>query len=159
MQTQNILNQMISLAGKKLEMLRQLKKLSEKQGEAIKLHKLDDVEEILNKKDEIISYIGKLDDAFLKASDALKKLLGIDSLTQLENTRIEGCKELKELIDNITALVEDIINIEKLCYDNAQELQNEIGREIKNLNTGKKITNAYNTKPLNNPSYFFDKKK
>lgn len=159
MQKQSIVNQMIALSGKKLEMLLQLKELSRKQNEAFKQHQIDEVEGILNKKDEIINYIQKLDDAFMRASDGLKQLLGIDSLTQLENTDIEGKKELKELIDNITALVEEIISIEKLGYENAVKLQTEFGKEIKQLNAGKKITNAYNVKPLDNPSYFIDKKK
>lgn len=159
MQNQNIIIQMIALSDKKLDMLFKLKKLSEKQKEAFMLQQLDGVEEILNKKDEIINYIGKLDDAFLKASGALKKLMGIDSLTQLENTAVEGSRELKELISKITAVVEEIINIEKLGYESAVKVHSEFSREIKHLNAGKKITNAYNTKPLNTPSYFFDKKK
>lgn len=159
MQTQNLMDQMIALSGKKLEMLSQLKKLSEKQNEAFTQRQLDEVEQILNKKDEIISYIEKLDDAFLKLSDALKNVLGINSLTQLENTDIEGKNELRELIGKITVLVDDIINIEKLGYENALNFQTELGKEIKQLNAGKKITNAYYTKPLDNHSYFIDKKK
>lgn len=159
MQTQELVNQMIALSGKKLEMLKQLKQFSEKQNEAFKMQQLDDVEKILNKKDEIINYIKKLDDAFLKISDALKKLLGIDSLTRLQDTGIEGGKELQELIDKITKLVEDIIDIEKQGYERAVNLQNDFNKEIKNLNAGKKITNAYYAKPLDTPSYFIDKKK
>jgi len=159
MHTQDLINQMIALSGKKLDMLKQLKELSERQNEAFRQQKLDEVEEILNKKDEIINYVRKLDDAFLKVSDALKRILGIDSLTQLQNVDINGSRELKELIDKITSLVEDIISIEKQGYDNAEKLQTEFTREIKNINAGKKITNAYSAKPLSNPSYFIDKKK
>lgn len=159
MQEQKIVNQMIALSDKKLDMLVQLKELSVKQKEAFRQNLLDNVEKILDKKDEVIKYIGKLDNAFIRTSDALKTLLGIDSLNELENTDIEGRKELKELIGKITILVEEIINIEKHGFDNALKLQQEFGKEIKNINAGKKLTNAYNTKPLNNPSYFFDKKK
>lgn len=159
MQEQKIVNQMIALSDKKLDMLVQLKELSVKQKEAFRQNLLDNVEKILDKKDEVIKYIGKLDNAFIRTSDALKTLLGIDSLNELESTDIEGRKELKELIGKITILVEEIINIEKHGFDNALKLQQEFGKEIKNINAGKKLTNAYNTKPLNNPSYFFDKKK
>ncbi|ANX02388.1 flagellar biosynthesis protein FlgN [Thermoclostridium stercorarium subsp. leptospartum DSM 9219] len=159
MQEQTILEQMIKLSAKKLELLKQLKALSEKQDGAFREQRLDEVERVLNKKDEIIDYIGKLDDAFLKASDALKKLLGIESLTQLEDTGIEGCSELKSLIEQITALVEEIIKIEKQGYENAVALQNQFGQEIKNINNAKKIASAYTPKPLNVPSYFIDKKK
>jgi hypothetical protein len=158
MQKQDLINRMIELSEKKLNKLLELKKLSERQKEAFELQQLDEVEKILNKKDEIISSIGKLDDAFLTASDALKKILGINSLTQLDKTDIDGSGKLKDLIEKITALVEEIISIEKLGYENAVKVQGEFSREIKNINAGKKITNAYNTKPLNTPSYFFDKK-
>lgn len=159
MQEQEIIKQMMALSGKKLDMLQKLKELSKKQHEAFKQDRLDDVEKILNKKDEVIRYIGKLDDAFIRASDAIKRLLGIKSLSELENTSIDGKKELKDLIGEITDTVESIISLEKLSFDNASNLKRELGDKVKGINAGKRITTAYNTKPLNNPSYFFDKKK
>jgi len=154
-----LLERMIKLSAEKLKLLKKLKEFSEKQSEAFRQQRLDEVEGILNKKDEIIGIIGKLDDAFLKDSESMKKILGIESLTQLENTGIEGCSKLKDLIGRITALVEEIINIERLGYENAVMLQSEYKSEIKNINTAKKVANAYNKKPLNAPSYFIDKKK
>ena len=96
MQKQDLINRMIEPSEKQLNKLLELKKLSERLKEAFELQQLDEVEKILNKKDEIISSIGKLDDAFLTASDALKKILGINSLTQLDKTDIDGSGKLKD---------------------------------------------------------------
>lgn len=159
MQEQTILEQMIKLSSKKLDLLKELKELSDKQIKAFNEQRLDEIENILNKKDEIINWIKKLDDAFLKLSDSLKKLLGIESLTQLENTGIEGCRELKGLIGEITALVEGIIDAEKRGYEKAVTLQSEFGGRIKDISAGRKAAKAYYAKPLNMPSYFIDKKK
>ncbi len=159
MQDQQILNQMVALSEKKLEMLIRLKGLSEKQNKAFYTHKLDSIEQILSKKDEIIQYIHQLDDAFLMASDNLKEMLDIKSLEDLSNSSLNGRNELKELIRNITDTVESIILVEKDSYNSAKGIQKDLANKIKDVNAGRKITTAYNFKPSNNPSYFFDKKK
>ncbi len=159
MQEQQILDQMVALSQKKLEMLIKLRTLSEQQKEAFQNKKLHIVEEVLEKKDEIIRYINQLDEAFLKASDTLKKRMGIESLDALSNSALEGRKELKSLIQDITDCVESIIEIEKDCHGHASGMKKEIGNSIKNVNAGKRITKAYNIKSTGAPSYFFDKKK
>lgn len=159
MQKQAIINEMMALSNKKYNMLIKLKELSKKQNEAFGEERLDSVENILNDKDALISDISEIDEAFIGHSDSLKKLLGISSLTELENTNVEGRRELKELIECITNTVEEIIEIEKQGQDIAFNMRNSFSKEIKTLNSGKKMTTAYNNKPLNNPSYFFDKKK
>jgi hypothetical protein len=159
MQQQQILNQMIALSQKKLEMLIELKKYSENQYEAFKSGDLDSVENILNKKDELIQYIQKLDDAFLMSSDNLKKLLGITTLEELSKTSLSGRDQLKKQIESITEIVDSIITLEKSSYENASVIKNELKDRIQNVYTGKKMTSAYHTKPVSNPAYFFDKKK
>ena len=138
MQEQQILNQMIALSEKKLEMLTKLKEYSEKQNRAFQEQNLDSVENILNKKDEIIQYVRKLDDAFLMASDNLKELLEITSLEDLSKTSLIGRKELKILIEDITAMVESIIQLEKSSYENASGMKKEIAEKIKGVNTGRR---------------------
>jgi methyl-accepting chemotaxis protein len=150
---------MIALSQKKLEMLIELKKYSENQYEAFKSGDLDSVENILNKKDELIQYIQKLDDAFLMSSDNLKKLLGITTLEELSKTSLSVRDQLKKQIESITEIVDSIITLEKSSYENASVIKNELKDRIKNVYTGKKMTSAYHTKPVSNPAYFFDKKK
>jgi phosphate uptake regulator len=159
MQEQQVLNQMVALSGKKLEMLTELKKLSEQQRQAFQDNNIAAVEPILNKKDEIIRYVRQLDDAFLKASGTLKEMLGIEKLDDLSKFELAGRNEIKRLIADITDTVESIIKIEQDSYKNVSEMKNEISNRIKSVNTGKKATKAYNIKPFENPSYFFDRKK
>lgn len=159
MQEQQIINQMIALSGKKRDMLIKLKELSEKQYSAFRDKTLDGMEKILNRKDEIIQYIRKLDDAFLMAYENLKEILGIQNLDGLAETTLNGRKELKDLIGEITALVESIIQLEKDGYENAVVLKKELGNKIKGVSAGKKMATAYTIKPTAAPSYFFDKKK
>lgn len=159
MQVQLIMDQMIVLSAKKYEELLILKKLSEKQVKAFAEKDLDIVDGILNKKDEIIQYIRKLDDAFLRAYDTLKEELGIKSLDMISDLRIERGKELQDLIKKITTVVETVIKIEQGSISDASKLHNSLGGKIKEINAGKKMTSAYNVKPLRTPSYFIDKKK
>lgn len=159
MQQQLIINQLIALSRKKLEMLTNIQALSEKQNKAFQDKALDDVEKILNKKDDFIAYIQKLDDAFLAASENIKEQLGIESLTALSETGLEGRDVLKSLIEEITGVVETIIRLEQEGYSSAAAFKNDVGEKIKDVNTGKKVTTAYNIKPAASPSYFFDKKK
>lgn len=159
MQQQLIVNQLIALSQKKLEMLKNIQALSEKQNKAFQDKALDDVEKILNKKDDVIAYIQKLDDAFLAASENIKEQQGIESLTALSETGLEGRDVLKSLIEEITGVVETIIRLEQEGYSSAAVFKNEVGEKIKDVNTGKKVTTAYSIKPTTSPSYFFDKKK
>jgi len=159
MQEQQLLNQMIALSEKKLDLLNQLKKLSEKQNRAFHDKALDDVENILNKKDQIIEYVQKLDNAFLSVSENIKTMLGISSLEELSSTNLDGRLKLKELIGEITGVVESIIQLEQESYKLASAMEGELGDKIKGVNAGKKVTTAYNIKPIRPPSYFFDKKK
>ncbi len=159
MQEQQLLNQMIALSQKKLELLRELKNLSEKQNKAFQDKALDDIEKILNRKDEIIEYVQKLDNAFLNVSESLKQQLRIDNLEALSGTKLDGRSQLKALIQEITDVVEAVIQLEQDSYSKAEDMKGELGDRIKGVNTGKKVTTAYTIKPTNAPSYFFDKKK
>jgi hypothetical protein len=159
MQVQQIINQMIALSAKKYEELAVLKNLSEKQLASFGEQKLDAVEYLLNEKDKIIHYIRKLDDAFLRAYDTLKEELRIESLDMISDMQVEGVKELKDLIRKITEIIESVISLERNSYGNASKIKNTISEKIKEINAGKKMTNAYNVKPLRTPSYFIDKKK
>ncbi|NLO39466.1 MAG: flagellar biosynthesis protein FlgN [Ruminiclostridium sp.] len=159
MQEQQLMNQMIALSQKKLELLKDLKRLSEKQNQAFKDKELDEIENLLNKKDEIIEYVQKLDDAFLNVSENLKQQLGIQDLEALSETTLDGKLALKELISEITGVVELIIQLEQDSYGKATDMKDELGDKIKGVNSGKKITSAYSIKPTSSPSYFFDKKK
>ena len=159
MQEQQLMNQMIALSQKKLELLKDLKRLSEKQNQAFKDKELDEIENLLNKKDEIIEYVQKLVDAFLNVSENLKQQLGIQDLEALSETTLDGKLALKELISEITGVVELIIQLEQDSYGKATDMKDELGDKIKGVNSGKKITSAYSIKPTSSPSYFFDKKK
>lgn len=159
MQVQQIINQMIALSAKKYEELLILKELSEKQAKAFAEKDLDIVDKLLNKKDEIIQYIRKLDDAFLRAYDTLKEDMGIKSLDIISDLKITGGKDLQDLIKKITEVVESIIKLEQGSYGDAAKLQSNISGKIKEINAGKKMTSAYSIKPLRTPSYFIDKKK
>lgn len=159
MQEQQLLNQMIALSQKKLEMLKELKGLSEKQNRSFQAKDLDELENVLNRKDGIIEYVQKLDSAFLSVSENLKEQLGIQSLEALSGTNLDGRLELKNLVREITDVVEAVIQLEQDSYSRAADMKVELGDKIKGVNTGKKVTTAYAAKPPSSPSYFFDKKK
>jgi phosphate uptake regulator len=126
MQEQQVLNQMVALSGKKLEMLTELKKLSEQQRQAFQDNNIAAVEPILNKKDEIIRYVRQLDDAFFKASGEIKEILGIEKLDDLSKFELAGRNELKRLIADITNVIESIIKIEQDSHKSASGIKNEI---------------------------------
>jgi hypothetical protein len=86
-------------------------------------------------------------------------MLGIEKLDDLSKFELAGRNEIKRLIADITDTVESIIKIEQDSHKNVSEMKNEISNRIKSVNTGKKATKAYNIKPFENPSYFFDRKK
>ncbi len=125
---------------------------------------LDSLNELINKKQQKIDNIDKLNEEFEIYYSRFKAVLGISNLEQLDTAglgeaALTGAKRLKALTAEITDVITQISEIEKVNSKKSNDLREQLGKEIKRINQGKKVNNAYNPEPFNTPSYFLDKKK
>jgi hypothetical protein len=146
-------------SGKKLLLLQDLYKLTVRQSDMINQDKLENLDEIIGDKQKCIDQIDKLDEEFNVYFLRLKQQLNIKNLDELHNPDIKGVKELKLTIGTIIELIKEISTLEQQNNLKAKSLLDELGKEIKKINQGKKVTNAYNPgSNLRPPSYYIDKK-
>lgn len=149
---------------KKKALLNEILVLTQTQTGVITEEGLDSLNELINKKQLKIDSIDKLNEEFEIYYTRFKATLGISSLEQLDTAGLSeaasaGARQLKALTAEIMNVILRISDIEKVNSKKSNDLREQLGNEIKRINQGKKVNNAYNPVPFNTPSYFMDKKK
>lgn len=149
---------------KKKVLLLDILALTRAQTEAIAEDSLDSLNNLINSKQLKIDEVNKLDEEFGAHYSRLKSTMGISSLDQLDNAKLEsgaseGAKQLKDLTAGILNVIRSISEVEKENSQKSNKLLAQFGSEIKKINLGKKANNAYKSGSISAPSYFLDKKK
>lgn len=149
---------------KKKALLNEILELTQAQTGVITEEGLDSLNELINKKQLKIDSIDKLNEEFEIYYSRLKSTFGISNLEQLDTAGLgeaayAGARRLKALTAGIMDVITQISEIEKANSKKSNDLLERLGKEIKRINQGKKVNNAYNPVPYNTPSYFLDKKK
>ena len=152
------------LLAKKKVLLLEILAMTQAQTKVITEDGLDSLNDLINKKQLKIDEIDKLNEEFQIYLARFKSTLGISSLEQLNTASLSeaaatGARQLKALTAETLNVIGQISEIEKVNSKKSNELREQLGGEIKRINQGKKVNNAYNPGSYNTPSYFMDKKK
>lgn len=152
-------SRMIEILGKKKLLLMDMLTLTEAQTTAIQAELLDELQKLIEEKQQRIEAIDKLDEEFGIYFERLKTTAKVKKLEELEVSAYPIAKQLKEGTLEIIVLVGKIQELEKVNSTKSKKLLEQIGLNINKINQGKKINNAYNPSPGDTSSYFVDKKK
>ncbi|NLB78680.1 MAG: flagellar protein FlgN [Clostridiaceae bacterium] len=152
-------DRMVEILDKKRQLLEDMLALSKAQTPVITAETLDKLKGLIDEKQEKIEAINILDEEFSVYFERLKTTANVKKLDDIDAKAFPGAKALKERTGEILKLVEGISQIEKSNNDKSKKLHEELGSEIKKINQGKRINNAYNPSPSNPAAYFLDKKK
>ena len=144
---------------KKKILLQDILVLTKNQSQTITEDGIESLQKLISDKQLKIDEIDKLDDEFSVYFHRLKTVLNVSSLDELSVSGVAGAKQLRGLTKDILKLIADISEIEKQNNRNSKELLGQLGSEIKKINQGKKVNNAYIPNMPNTVSYFIDKKK
>ncbi len=144
---------------KKAELLKEVEEYSKKQSEIFgaKQMTLPSLDEIMNKKAELITKLGKLDDGFDSLYQKIKK-----ELIQNKEQYATQIKRIQELIGEVTALSNSIQAIEARNKKMVEQYFREEKLSLsKQRNSSKVSLNYYNNmnKVNNVPPQFMDEKK
>jgi len=150
---------LVKIIIKKKELLNEMLVLTEGQTEAIKSEALDALDKLIEEKQKRINSIDTLDAEFAAYLDELKSAAKVRSLDEIDAAAYPQAKRLKEETGEVISLIKSISEIEKINSKLSKELMDKLGSEIKKVNQGKKITQAYNPGSPYVPSYFIDNKK
>lgn len=143
----------------KFSYLQELYDLTVKQTAAIKAEDVAELNRLVDKKQVKINAVDMLDEDFKKNFQNLKNILGVTSLDGLDAGRIPGAIELKQLVADILSMIKKLSDLETANSTGVNKLLATLGNEVKKLNQGIKINNAYAPTSYNRFSYFIDKKK
>jgi hypothetical protein len=150
---------MTEILKKKELLLNDMLYLTESQTSAIQSEDLDLLRKLVDKKQQKIEDINKLDNEFEIYFERLKAVSNVAKLEDMNISEFPGAKGLKEATARILAAAGRISETEKLNNQKSAELKKKLGEQISRIKQSKKVNNAYNPVSHNTPSYFLDKKK
>ncbi len=160
MNADQYIQKLLELSEKKLSGLRQILKLTEEQSNVITEDNVDELQRIIDLKQQQMDIIDELDQAFEVYYSRVKSVLGVQSLEEIRMSALTGAAELKQIITTIFDITKQIQSLENDNGKKVRDILNKLTLEIKQVNQGKIANNGYNIGgKLPQQSYYFDKKK
>ena len=80
-------------------------------------------------------------------------------MEEIDFTKYPELRNIKLKVEEIMSMAQDIILIEKSNREKLVSVMNEMKKEIKQINTGKKSIKAYEKANINNDGIYIDRKK
>ncbi|MBZ2174863.1 flagellar protein FlgN [Schnuerera sp. xch1] len=155
--TKKSIDQLISLTKKKKQLLDNIINITKRQTGQIEKENMEGLDMSLNKKDNIIKQIDKLDREFLEVFSQVKKAHSVEDINQLDIEEYPNLKELKEVVQEVASTLLAISMIDK---ENSYSIKRKLEKtklELRNIKKGKKAYKGYNTKTTE--SMLIDEKK
>lgn len=159
MTAEQYIQKLQKLSEKKMEGLRNILKLTQKQSSVITEDSIEELQKIIDLKQNEMDKIDELDQAFEVYYSRLKSMMGIQSLEEIRMSELNGSTELKQTITSIYELTKSIQMLENSNNNKVREILNKLGSEIKQIKQGQVINNGYNIGGKLPPQSYFDTKK
>ncbi|NLM13254.1 MAG: flagellar protein FlgN [Epulopiscium sp.] len=159
MELNAIIQEMILLGEKKLQCLKKMWILTEKQAQHCTEDQLLELMKLLDERQSYIDEINVLDQSFEEKSRALKKELGINLLDEIDLNRYPLARELKKVREDI---LNHVIRIKSLDDENKkvmEKLLKETSMELKKIRQGKAANQLYQYESAGSGGVYFDIKK
>ncbi len=155
--TKELIEQLISISNRKLNLLNDMLKYTEEQKNAIDKEDIENIDLIINKKDKLIEEIDSLDLQFLTKFSQIKKENNIENIDELDIREYPNLKELKNVVKEISSTLMALFLLDK---ENNALMKKGLENVKSNLSKVKKGQKAYKgyTKTVNN-SILIDEKK
>lgn len=160
MTAEQYIQKLIELSTKKLTGLKEILSLTVTQSSVIAEDNADELQRIIDLKQQQMNMIDELDDAFNVYYSRLKSLLGVQSIEEIKMTQLQGSIELKNIITTIFETIKKIQAIESENNNMVKAIIAKLSQDIKQVNQAKMVNNGYNVgAKLPQQSYYIDKKK
>lgn len=160
MNADQYIQKLLELSDKKLNGLRKILKLTEEQSNVITEDNTEELQRVIELKQQQMDMIDELDQAFEVYYSRLKSLMGVQSLEELKMSELNGASELKQIVTSVYDIIKQIQKLEDLNNKKARDILDKLSSEIRQIKQAQKVNNGYNMKGnLPQQSYYFDKKK
>lgn len=154
------IQKLFELSTKKLDGLREILNLTTKQSAVITENSIEELQEIINLKQQQMDKIDEVDGAFEVYYARLKSILGVQSLEEIKMTELNGTAELKQIVTTIFTVTKQIQNLENENNNKVRDILTKLGTDIRQVNQSKIANNGYNVGgKIPQQSHYFDRKK
>lgn len=154
-----IITELINLIDSKRRLFDNIMGITLEQKKDIEGNEANNIEQLVKRKQTVIDNIDEIDKSFSEELNLLKKQLKVNSLEEVDFTKYPVLKTLKLKVEEIMALAQKIMKIEESNKEKLTLITNELKKEIKQINVGKRSIKAYGVPILNNDGIYIDKKK
>ncbi|QXM05192.1 flagellar export chaperone FlgN [Crassaminicella indica] len=161
MDKKQIIDELINISKKKEEALKELLDLTKIQEALINNQDLENLAEVINKKQMIMKSIDDIDMHFLGIYNRFKKALGIRAIEDIDTSKYPALKDLKLNISNIMILLKAIEDIDKRNNSQLHAAFDKVKEDMKKLKAKKqssKIASSYQRKYAAVQGVFIDHK-
>ncbi|MGE5630857.1 MAG: hypothetical protein ACM3TR_07140 [Caulobacteraceae bacterium] len=158
-QVNEMIVSLVGLADKKKELFSKINDITLEQKKDIEENEARNIEELVNRKQQVIDVIDEIDREFSEKLNLLKKSLNIDALENADFTKYPMLKTLKLKVEGIIPVARGIMEIEKENKEKLLVIFNKLKNEMKQLSVGKKSIKAYEMPSINNDGIYIDRKK
>lgn len=159
MDAHNIIAYLIRVSEEKLQFMHQILSLTKEQSSCTNEEKLDQMMDLIHRKQLLIDKVNMLDREFEEKYDALKKYCNVASLEEIEVRKYEGIKELKNAVHQIYDIIEKIRQLEAQNNENMQKALEAVKQELSQVRNNIKINHTYGKNKNLYGGVFIDKKK
>ena len=114
------------------------------QKEYIEKEDMDGLNELLDKKDDLIKQIDKLDISFLNIFSQIKKEESIENMDELDVEKYSNLKELKGVVTEISSTLMALSMLDKENNENIKQKLKATKIELKKVKEGQRAYKGYN---------------
>ncbi|MGB7605779.1 MAG: flagellar export chaperone FlgN [Lutisporaceae bacterium] len=154
-----LIKELNNITEQKLKFFREILDITVLQKEDIKNNKAENIETLVQKKQQVIDTIDKLDKSFLTGYRQLKDELKIGKPDKIDTDKYPELKTLKHCVEEIIDLAGAIMELENSNREKLNKIFDEVKNELKQINTGKRSLKAYEIPFTQKDGIYIDKKK
>lgn len=153
------ITELLGLLDKKRQLFDDIMEITLEQKKDIEENAANKIEKLVGKKQSVIDSIDEIDKSFSEEFNLMKKQLKVNTLEEVDFTKYPELKNLKLKVEEIMSTAKEIMLIEESNKEKLEAIMNELKKEIKQINIGKKSVKAYENPVINNDGIYIDKKK
>ncbi len=156
---EQILSNLHGLIDKKLQVFREIHKITLEQKKDIEENSADNIEDLVRRKQNYIDTIDAIDIAFSQQFSLLKEGVGVEGIDSTDAIKYPALGSLKSKVREVMDIASEIMKLEDVNNSTLTVLFDSLKQELKKINTGKKSLKAYEAPPMAVDAVYIDKKK
>lgn len=142
--TKEKIDELITISREKYRLLEDMCKYTIEQKEYIEKEDMDGLNELLDKKDDLIKQIDKLDTSFLNIFSQIKKEESIENMDELDIEKYSNLKELKDVVTEISSTLMALSMLDEENNENIKQKLKATKMELKKVKEGQRAYKGYN---------------